>query len=168
MTSTMREIDQLKERLEQILSDEWSTEEEKEALKKAVLDATGHAEKLAPAPLELEPKSKILATEIAAQRVGPDLNCGDVMNREDYDEVVKLGVTLEVDPVHVAQLWSQLEASCKQASNTRIGIFALRVLVENAYLHKLLSQMNTLTNGGVYKLNCLHQKVKTPDKKKGK
>lgn len=165
MTSTLKEIDQLKERLEQILNDEWASEDEKNALRKAVLDATGQSEKLQPAPLELEPKSKILATEIAAQRIGPDLNCGDVVDRSNYDEVVALGAALGVDALHVSQLWSQLETSCRQASNTRIGIFALRVLVENAYLHKLLSQMNAITNGGVYKLNCMHQKVKAPEKK---
>ncbi len=157
----MSELVALREKLRTLHASPWTTPAEVKALEAAIEEAKKQLESLPP------PDCPLLDAAITGGKVGPDLNAADVMSKADFDEIVTIGKSLGVESLRVTQLYSQLEACCGGASNTRIGMFALRILVENAFLHQHIGRMNELTSSAVVQLNILHKPAKET-KKNGK
>lgn len=100
---------------------------------------------------------------LKAKQVFADLRAGDIMH---YEEVAEIAAELGIDSLRVSQLHSQLEALHKEECNSPLGIFTLRVLVENAFLHKNLAEMNQITSFAVGHLNKVHMQRKQEVKEK--
>jgi hypothetical protein len=111
-------------------------------------------------PTEVAISEQISGFNLPSGLIEPTLTTVD-----DYNAVVAMGKTLDIDAIETAQLWSQLQAKGFGVEYTQIGLFALRLLVENRYMHKTLAKLGSDLMCSQAKITALHQPQKPPEVK---
>jgi hypothetical protein len=157
-------IEQLKDKLSDLLEDAYSSEEEISKVRSELESALG---KSSAEPARESDASNATCAQNQIAPVKIEI-LTESLSREDFEKVEAIARNLGIDATRSGGLFSRLEIAAKEQANTPLGMFALRILIENQYLKDSLTQIANIASGAVMQLNLINNPPAEPKSRKSK